>query len=236
MLLLFDIDGTLLRGADEPHFEALYATLEDSFGIPVVPGEIDLAGRTDMEIARMALQERGLPPVEIENTLDRLPEPWYAEFVRRCPVDLSSYVTPNMAGLLEQLDRGDGARLSLVTGNLQPIARLKLERAGLLRFFPDGQGAFGSDAEDRDDLPPIARTRAGVNGQPHPRDRTILIGDTPRDITCAEADGIRSFALATGKYSPAELQAATAVASDANGLAGLLDLALGAPRGRTSVG
>ena len=102
-----------------------------------------------------------------------------------------------MVELLTELSaRPDEFRLSLVTGNLEPIARLKLERAGVGRFFAAGQGGFGSDHEDRGRLPAIARARA--SDPPWPRERTVVIGDTPRDIACARADGVRVAAVATG--------------------------------------
>ena len=82
-------------------------------------------------------------------------------------------------------------RLSLLTGNLEPVARLKLRRAGLLEHFPAGQGAYGSDGEDRAALPAIARARAGSPERPFPRAETVVIGDTPADIACARADGCR---------------------------------------------
>ena len=83
--------------------------------------------------------------------------------------------------------RPDAFRFSLVTGNYERVARLKLARAGIGSWFPEGQGGFGSDSEQREHLPPIARSRAGD----WPRERTIVIGDTPRDIACARADGLR---------------------------------------------
>ncbi len=82
--------------------------------------------------------------------------------------------------------------LALVTGNYEPIARLKLRAAGIGGFFRRGQGGFGSDHEDRAMLPQIARRRAGDDdGNPWPRAQTAVIGDTPRDIACARADGVR---------------------------------------------
>ncbi len=104
-------------------------------------------------------------------------------------------------------------RLALVTGNFEPVARLKLARAGIGRYFPSGQGGFGSDSEDRAALPAIARRRAGPTGIPYPRERTIVIGDTPRDIACARADerallGRRHRAV----RAPRELTAADGVA------------------------
>ena len=114
-------------------------------------------------------------------------------------------------------------RLSLVTGNLEPVARLKLGRAGIGHHFPVGQGGFGSDHEDRSELPAIARARAAVNGRPHPRAHTLVIGDTPRDIACAHADGVRCIAVATGPYEAAELAGADAVAASAHEAAALID-------------
>jgi phosphoglycolate phosphatase-like HAD superfamily hydrolase len=104
--------------------------------------------------------------------------------------------------------------MSLVTGNLEPIAHLKLKRAGIGHHFPSGQGGFGSDHEDRSELPAIARQRAGD----HPREDTVVIGDTPRDIACARADGVKVIAIATGPYAPAELQDADVVITRADEL------------------
>jgi phosphoglycolate phosphatase len=115
-----------------------------------------------------------------------------------------------------------------VTGNYEPVARLKLTRAGLGRHFASGQGAFGSDSEDRAALPGIARRRAGDNGVSHPRTRTLVVGDTPRDIACARADEVRCLAVATGPYEVAELSAADGVAADGRGLRGLLEPELSA--------
>ena len=114
------------------------------------------------------------------------------EYAKLCQPSLTDRVLPGVAELLEWLSSRDDVRLSLVTGNYEPVARLKLSRAGLGRHFPAGQGGFGSDAEDRVALPPIARRRAGSDGISYPREQTIVIGDTPRDIACAHADDLRT--------------------------------------------
>src|ERR671930_1931219 len=80
-----------------------------------------------------------------------------------------------------------GARLALLTGNAEPIARARMERLGLARFFPEGQGAFGCEAEDRARLIGIARERAGG----WPAADTVAVGDTPADVAGAHAAGIR---------------------------------------------
>jgi phosphoglycolate phosphatase-like HAD superfamily hydrolase len=140
-----------------------------------------------------------------------------ATYRRLCPADLSAKVAPGIVDLLEALAaRPSEFRLSLVTGNLEPIARLKLARAGVGRFFAAGQGGFGSDDEDRGRLPGIARARASE--PPWPRARTVVIGDTPLDIACARADAVRVAAVATGQFSVAQLADADAVADDARAL------------------
>ena len=116
-------------------------------------------------------------------------------------------------------ERTDEFRLSLVTGNLEPIARRKLARAGIGGYFEPGQGGFGSDHLDREELPPIARARAGD----WPRERTVVIGDTPRDIACARADGVRVAAVATGPFAIEELADADAVVDDARALLPVLE-------------
>ncbi len=144
-------------------------------------------------------------------------------YARLCPPSLSDKVIPGVAELVAGLAGREDVRLSLVTGNYEPVARLKLSRAGLGRHFPSGQGGFGSDSEDRAALPGIARKRAGHDGVSHPRRRTIVIGDTPRDIACARADELRCFAVTTGPYEAAELTGADAVAADAGRLRELLE-------------
>ncbi|MGI8559508.1 MAG: HAD family hydrolase [Solirubrobacteraceae bacterium] len=209
-LLLFDIDGTLLLGAAALHRAAIGAALAELYGIADPRAiEIEFAGRTDDAIARELLACSGVaePGERFAMYRDRCCEIYAAG----CPRSLAGHVAPGVPELLESLA---AHRLSLVTGNYEPMARLKLARAGIGGYFASGQGAFGSDAEDRDLLPAIARRRAGG----HPRADTILIGDTPRDIACAHADGVRAIAIASGPFDARELAAADLVVADAHEL------------------
>jgi phosphoglycolate phosphatase-like HAD superfamily hydrolase len=218
-LLLFDIDGTLLLRASREHREALHDGIRAVYGGGDPAGvHVDAGGRTDLEIARLILLGLGVTARRIDDGLGDLRIAAAEAFARSCPDDLSGTVAPGMAALLERLEWRDDVRLSLVTGNLEPIARLKLQRAGLGRFFPRGQGGFGSDDEDRTELPAIPRRRAGPEGAPHPPEHTVVIGDTPRDIACARADGSRVIAMTTGPCGAGELQDADAVVDDAAGL------------------
>jgi phosphoglycolate phosphatase-like HAD superfamily hydrolase len=213
-LLLFDVDGTLLLRASAEHRDAVHEAIRAVW--PAVdPGamRVEAAGRTDLDIARDLLVLAGVDARRIDDGLQDFRDAATAAYARRCPPDLRGNVAPGMPQVLQVLlDRGD--LLSLVTGNLEPIARLKLERAGLAALFPRGEGGFGSDHEDRAALPPIARARAGRRaglGHPWPRGRTVLVGDTPRDVACARADGLRVVAVTTGPFGRDDLRGADAV-------------------------
>ena len=227
-LLLFDIDGTLLVRASDAHRDAIHEALRRVYGVdaPDRP-RVDPWGRTDIEIAREILVACDVPAARIGDGMSEFRVAAAEEYGARCPADLTDRVVPGMRELLEHLSARDGVLLSLVTGNLEPIARLKLSRAGLGAFFPRGQGGFGSDDEDRAALPAVARERAGSATQPHPRERTWVIGDTPRDIACARADDVRCLAVATGPYTAEQLRGADAVASGPGELRALLDGELG---------
>ena len=228
MLLLFDVDGTLLGGATGEHSRALKAALKEVHGVdPDGLGlHIEAAGRTDNEIARLVLLEAGIPARQIDARRHDVRTACCRIYARLCPPSLADKVLPGIPDLLAWLQSQAGVRLSLVTGNFEPVARLKLTRAGLGGYFAHGQGGFGSDSEDRTDLPQIARKRAGVDGVAHAREETIVIGDTPRDILCAHADDVRCFAVATGPYGVDELSDADGVAATAAQLRPLLEAVL----------
>ncbi len=221
-LLLFDIDGTLLSGATAAHAEAMREALVEVHGVRLTDRSLRVvspAGRTDPEIARAILLDLGVSAERIEDRADDVRERCGEAYARLCPSDLSRFVLPGVVDLLESLASRDDVILALLTGNYEAVARLKLTRAGIGSYFKSGQGAFGSDAEDRAALPAIGRRRAGSLGHPHPREMTIVIGDTPRDIACAAADGVRCFAVASGPYGAEELAGAYAVFEGAEDLA-----------------
>ena len=222
-LLLFDIDGTLVQNAAGAHAEALHEALRRVHNIDPSRAHVEAAGRTDLEIAREILVACGVPPARIDELHNEVRIAATEEFADRCPADLSDRVVPGMPDLLEELAARDDVILALVTGNLEPIARLKLTRARIGHFFARGQGGFGSDSEDRAELPPIARERAGSRTEPHPRERTWVIGDTPRDIACARADDLRVLCVATGPFAADALSGADGVASTPGELRALLE-------------
>ena len=228
MLLLFDIDGTLVARAGRAHSEALAAAIREVHGVDPrdLRDRIGPAGRTDGEIARLILLSLGVSARRIDERADDVREACCRIYAQTCPPDLSASVVEGIPELLAWLGGRDGVQLALLTGNYEPVGRLKLARAGIGKWFPSGHGAFGSDSEDRAELPAIARHRAARAGVPFPREHTIVIGDTPRDIACARADGVRCVAVATGQYGIDELAEADAVAHDAAELREVLDAVL----------
>jgi phosphoglycolate phosphatase-like HAD superfamily hydrolase len=228
LLLLFDIDGTLLGRASAAHSDALHEALRQVHGVDTraARAQISPAGRTDGEIARLLLLGAGVSARAIDDGALAVREACCEAYARLCPPDLTDKVLPGIAELLGWLETRHDVRLSLVTGNFEPVARLKLTRAGLGLHFESGQGAFGSDSEDRAALPGIARKRGGHDGVSHPRHRTLVIGDTPLDIACARADALRCLAVTTGPYEASELSGADGVAGDPGQLRELLKGAL----------
>jgi phosphoglycolate phosphatase len=221
LLLLWDIDGTLLQRASREHADALRAALVQIHGELSLDGhEIEAAGRTDGAIARDLLVAAGLAPPAIDARADDVIAACCALYDELCPADLSPRLAPGVPEALAVLgEQPDAFRFSLVTGNYERVARLKLARAGIGSWFPEGQGGFGSDAEERERLPPIARSRAGGWA----RERTVVIGDTPRDIACARADGLRVVAVATGPYGVDALADADAVVDSAEAVVVVLE-------------
>jgi phosphoglycolate phosphatase-like HAD superfamily hydrolase len=219
VLLLFDIDGTLLLKASAAHAAAVREALREVYGVAEMPAtKVEAAGRTDMEIARNICLLSGVTAERFDSGRDDFRDACVAAFARLCPDDLSAHVAPGMTDVLEALATRDGVRLAILTGNLEPVARLKLARAGLGHYFEPDVGGFGSDHEDRTELPAIARARAGG----YPRADTVIIGDTPRDIACARADGLRCIAVATGPFTAAQLAGADVVLDSAHDLLDVL--------------
>jgi phosphoglycolate phosphatase len=177
-------------------------------GVELDATHVEVAGRTDSAIARDLLRAAGVADAAIDARAGAVARAAAEAYEELCPPDLSEYVAPGVVEALERLaGEPERYRLALVTGNLEPVARRKLASAGIGHYFAPGQGGFGSDSEHRGELPAVARARAGGWA----RERTVVIGDTPRDIACARADGVRVVAVATGPYSAEALADADAV-------------------------
>ncbi|MGH2487476.1 MAG: HAD family hydrolase [Ktedonobacterales bacterium] len=196
MLFLFDIDGTLLRGMPPAHRQAICEAALAVYGVRLSPEDLgQTAGMTDIAILRRALTAHRVEG-DLENRLPDFFTGAAAAYERLVPADLRRYHTPHAQLTLDWL-AARGARLGLVTGNIERIAWLKLRAAGLADYF--ALGAFGDEAEERAELPALALTRAQelYRASFAPED-VYVVGDTPADIACGVACGLRTVAVATG--------------------------------------
>jgi phosphoglycolate phosphatase-like HAD superfamily hydrolase len=195
-LVLFDIDGTLVRGG--PAKQAFHRALIDAFG---TAGDIevhDFAGKTDPQIARELLTAAGVEPQALERGFPRLWSRYLAELESRL-VARPMQLLPGVTALLDALDGERDVAVGLLTGNIAGGARLKLGSVGIAERFP--VGSFGSDHEERDCLPAIAIERANRHyAVSFDRSRVVVVGDTPRDVACGLHEGVRTVAVATGRY------------------------------------
>jgi len=201
MLILFDIDGTLVDTGGAG-LRALQEASERIFGHSGPP--LDLAGSTDLGVVAHIYKYFGQVPTEEEIAA------YFATYLERLEWHLDAGNFPGcilegVPELLEALVKQPAITLGLLTGNTAAGAAAKMRHFGLDGFF--AFGAHGCDHADRNQLGPIAQQRATLQtGRVFSSERTLVIGDTPKDIACAHAIGARCLAVATGRFSVAELQ------------------------------
>lgn len=175
---------------------------EDLFAVSDAFRGIEMAGRTDTWILSSAAAAHGiLPP-----SLNAFHDAYLAHLERELETpNPRKLVMPGIRPLLETLASRDDTYLALVTGNYEKAARLKLEHFDLWRYFQCG--AFADDAPDRNSLVPKALARIRACGGPAARSiDVIVVGDTPHDVACARAAGVRSIGVATGPFSVEQLR------------------------------
>jgi len=200
-LVLFDIDGTLLRRAGPHHRAALVKAALNATGIETTTEGIAVQGMLDRDILAAMLHNAGASATMIRRNMPLMVQRAQAIYTRSCP-DLRSKVCPGARMLLYRLSRR-GVIIGLVSGNLTRIGWKKMERAGLRRYLRFG--AFAELARDRAGLVRIAIQRARREGWINGTSPIALIGDHPNDVRAAQANGVRSIAVATGLASVDEL-------------------------------
>lgn len=201
-LVLFDVDGTLIRRAGPHHGQALAAAVRMVTGLETTLSNIPVQGMLDRKILEAMLAQAGVSAARARRLMPdlvRAAQKWY---LRKSPASLRHRVCPGVVRLLAQLQRR-GIPAGLVTGNLSRIGWRKMERAGLKRFLRFG--AFAELADDRAGLVRVALRYARQRGWAGPRTRVWLVGDHPNDILAARANGIGAIAVGTGLSSMEEL-------------------------------
>jgi phosphoglycolate phosphatase len=195
-LILFDIDGTLVHVQHEVTSRVVGEVVRQGLGHEGDFGAIELHGKTDRQILREICVALDCPEEEIAERCRVMETVLLDEWSRHLNPDTVKLL-PGVRELLEELVTHEGVHLGLLTGNVEPAARMKLAPHDLNRYFTFG--SFGSDSADRNMLPPIAVERAAAHTGLHfPWDRVLIIGDSHRDIACARAWGINALAVATG--------------------------------------
>jgi phosphoglycolate phosphatase-like HAD superfamily hydrolase len=204
-VILWDIDGTLLHSRRHGAFKEYMApALRRVFGTAGRLDEMVVSGMTDLQIFTEALQGEGYTSEQVRARLPELIGLFLGGMERMDAEEELFQALPGARAALEALEREPRYLNSLLTGNVEPAARLKLRLVGLGHFFRL-PGAFGELSHDRRDLPAVARERISRHlGRDINPEQLIVVGDTPNDIACARHFGARAVAVATGRSHTAD--------------------------------
>lgn len=201
-LVLFDIDGTLVRtgGAGVAAFGRAF---ESEFGHRDATRKVKSSGRTDLSLVRelFSLHQIEATPQNFARFFSA-----YVVWLEKLMHECTGGICPGVPELYRALEaREQAPMIGLLTGNIRRGAEIKLRRYQLWEKFPFG--AFGDDHEERPKIAAIAQERAGQRlGRPLRGEEILVIGDTPLDIDCARAIGAKVLAVATGSFSVRQLQ------------------------------
>ena len=193
-LLLFDIDGTLIYTHGIPR-NAMKAVLTNRFSNFKYDDKFNFSGRTDWEIIEHLLNSDQREVTD--NAIHEILQDFSVELEKQLKNGKKPFIYPGVKDLLKKLSNQEHIFLGLVTGNIEIGAKLKLSAAGLAHYFPIG--GFGSDSKNRNDLPPIAINRAYEYYKVRiKKTDTWIIGDSIRDVFCAQINNLRCLAVSTG--------------------------------------
>ncbi|MCA2967198.1 MAG: HAD hydrolase-like protein [Acidobacteriaceae bacterium] len=201
-LLLFDIDGTLVRRAGPLHRQVLEEAAAAVTGVAATTANIPTQGMLDGQILTLMLREAGLSRAAIGRAMPAMMEMAQELYVARCP-DLRKKVCPGARSVLHRLAR-KRVRTGLVTGNLSRIGWQKMESAGLRQYLHFG--AFAEQGDERRKLVGQAVREARRAGWITRQSLVALVGDHENDILAAQANGIPVISVATGVSTAAELR------------------------------
>lgn len=203
-LILFDIDETMLH-SDGVGRRALEAALTEFSGKRISMDGMTLSGKTDPQICREALTAHDFTDDQVTAMLPELFVGYLPRLQREVAKSRDMTLHKGVIELLQELAVQPWARLGLLTGNIEPAARIKLEPFDINHYF--GTGAYGSDSHDRMHLPAIAHKRANEHFQEDfTPDEMVIIGDAVNDVLCARGYGVKSIAVATGRTKKQDLE------------------------------
>jgi phosphoglycolate phosphatase len=198
-VVLWDIDGTLLS-TGRAGIKAWEDAAADVLGYEADLSLMRTSGLTDLMIAREIVLASGRPPdPDLELRLAHA----YCEGLPACLTPTRGGVLPGVVEVLDLLHARTDTVVALLTGNLRAGARAKLRCYGLDRYFDTG--GFGDDGFDRVAIGRVTLERVAAAAGPLDLDRVFLVGDSPYDVACARALGLRMIAVASGVHTAAEL-------------------------------
>jgi phosphoglycolate phosphatase-like HAD superfamily hydrolase len=202
-LILFDIDGTLiLTGGVAARLMA--EAVAEQVGMPVQWNIRDFVGNTDRNIIYTLLNRSGVREAIIEETTNRSIENYLKKLEQELKKDEVVTILPGVRQLLAVLKNDSRCALGLLTGNVLAGAQIKLAKEDLFSYFPIG--AFGDDALKREQLPSFAIQRAEkYYGHFFNKKDIWIVGDSVNDIKCAQANHLKSLAVASGHVKEEEL-------------------------------
>jgi len=200
--ILFDIDGTLIKGGNKTHREAFKETFREIYGKDADINEIKYSGKTDKRILVEVLQVRGIPEADIYEKLEpafKFMEKYFEDNSRKEEVIINSGIEE----LLTRLSKRNHI-LGILSGNLPKIGWLKIKYAGLRHLFI--LGSFGNLSEDRvylveDSIRKIQKINPALKLKD-----IYVVGDTPHDIECGNISKVKTIAVATGRHPSTELR------------------------------
>ncbi|HEY9682009.1 MAG TPA: HAD family hydrolase [Oculatellaceae cyanobacterium] len=204
-LVLFDIDETMIS-SDGAGRRAFARVLKREYGISEEIGQISMSGKTDPQILKEIFEYVQKGHLHTKETLQEFYQHYLEALKEEVAASTTYIIHAGIPTLLARLALDESAYLGLVTGNIEPGARLKLDRVCLNDYFPIG--AYGSDSANRLDLPAIAVERANEHyEQDFNKDEVVIVGDSVNDILCAKHYGAKCIAVNTGKTPRADLEA-----------------------------
>jgi len=200
-LILFDIDGTLIS-TEGAGVKAFAQTSAEVYGLPEATKTMTFAGRTDRALVELIFNQNSIEITQAE--IDR----FFTAYLERLSRFLPTDNTRPLPGVLELIgtlrQRQPAPVIGLLTGNNSKGAELKLRHYNIWDEFE--MGAFGDNTTERNAVAQEALSWAKDRWADIRPEEILVIGDTQRDIECAQAIGAKVLAVATGNSSIEELQ------------------------------
>jgi len=200
-LILFDIDGTLIS-TEGAGVKAFAQTSAEVYGLPEATKDMSFAGRTDRALVELIFNQNSIEITEAKI------EQFFTAYLERLSHFLPTDNTSPLPGVMELLGKIRQSQptpvIGLLTGNQAQGAQLKLNHYKIWHEFE--MGAFGDKTTDRNIVAQEALAWAKERWSDIAPEEILVIGDTERDIQCAQAIGAKVLAVATGHVTIEELQ------------------------------